>query len=84
MLVTRLQIFPIFDNICTANVLGMWKKRKGFTPHAGVLFPSEPVSQYRCMNLPKTDDNDRAHIEIMQTSYILTHGQCFFLDKCLI
>ena len=50
----------------------MWKKRKGFTPHAGVLFPSEPVSQYRCMNLPKTDDNDRAHIEIMETPYILT------------
>ena len=22
---------------------------------------SEPVSQYRCMNLPKTDDNDRIH-----------------------
>ena len=67
----------------------MWKKRKGFTPaplppHAGVLFPSEPVSQYRCMNLPKTDENDRAQIEIMQTPYILTYGQCFFLDKCLI
>ena len=62
----------------------MWKKRKGFIPHPGVLFTSEPVSQYRCMNLPKTDDNDRAHIEIMQTPYILTYGQCFFLDKCLI
>ena len=45
--------FPlVFDNICTANVLGMWKKRRGLTPHAGVLFPSEPVSQYSCMNLP--------------------------------
>ena len=52
----------------------MWKKRKGFTPHAGVLFPNDPVSQYRCMNLPKTDDNNRAHIEIMQAPYILTHG----------
>ena len=50
----------------------------------GVLFTSEPVSQYRCMNLPKTDDNDRADIEIMKTPYILTYGQCFFLDKCLI
>ena len=59
----------------------MWKKRKDFTPHAGVLFPSDPVSQYRCMNLPKTNDNDTAHIE---TPYILTHGQYFFLDKCLI
>ena len=62
----------------------MWKKRKGFTPYAGELFPSEPVSQYRCMNHPKTDDNDRAHTEIMQTPYILTYGQCFSLDKCLI
>ena len=62
----------------------MWKKRKGFTPHAGVLFPSEPVPQYRCMNLPKTDDNDRAYIEIFQTTYTLACGQCFFLDKCLI
>ena len=80
----RLEVFPAFNNICTANIFGMWKKRKGFTPHAGVLFPSEPVSQYRCMNFPKTDDNDRPHIEIMQTLYILTYGQCFFLDKCLI
>ena len=62
----------------------MCKKRKGFTPHAGVLFPSEPVSQYRCMNLPKTGNNDTAHIDIMQTPRILTYGQCFFLDKCLI
>ena len=23
--------------------------------------PKEPVSQYRCMNLPKTDDNDKTH-----------------------
>ena len=28
-------------------------------PHALVLILSEQVSQYRCMNLPKTDDNDR-------------------------
>ena len=62
----------------------MWKKKKGFTPHAGVFFPSEPVSQYRCKNLPKTDDNDRALIEIMQIPYILTYGQCFFFDKSLI
>ena len=62
----------------------MWKKRKGFTPHAGVFFPSEPVSQYRCKNLPKSDDNDRALIEIMQIPYILTYGKCFFLDKSLI
>ena len=28
---------------------------------AEVYFPSEPVSQYICMKLPKTDDNDRTH-----------------------
>ena len=27
----------------------------------GCSCPIEPVSQYRCMNLPKTDDNDRTH-----------------------
>ena len=37
----------------------MWEK--GLYPHAGVLLPSEPVSQYICMKLPKTDDNDRTH-----------------------
>ena len=60
---------PVFDNICTA-MSGMCEKRRGFTLHAGVLFASEPVWQYRCMNLPKTDDNDRTHIEMMQTPYI--------------
>ena len=31
-------IFPMFDDVFTAKILGMWKKR-GFTPppHAGVL-----------------------------------------------
>ena len=57
---------------------------KGFTPPCRGALPSEPVSQYRCMNLAKSDDNDRTHIEIMQTPYILTYGQYFFLDKCLI
>ena len=33
-------------------------RRGGFTSHAGVLLPSEVLSQYRC--LPKTTDNDRA------------------------
>ena len=68
-----------------SKYIGNMEEEKGFFYlHAGVLFPSEPVSQYRCMNLPKTDDNDRAHIEIMQTPYILTYGQCFLLDKCPI
>ena len=29
----------------------------GFTSHAG----GAPLSQYRFINLPKTDDNDRTH-----------------------
>ena len=38
----------------------MWEKSRGFTPHAGVFLPSEPESQYTCIKLLKTDDNDRA------------------------
>ena len=47
----------------------MWVKRRGFTPHARLLLPSEPVSQYRCMNLPKTDDNISRH-KMMQIPYL--------------
>ena len=46
--VLKLGIFPIFDDIFTANILETWKKRGGgggFNPHAGVLLHSEPVSQ---------------------------------------
>ena len=53
-------IFPVSNKIFTANILGMRKKR-GFTLHAGVHFPNEPVSQYICMKLPITDDNDSTH-----------------------
>ena len=60
------------------------RKERVLPAHAGRLFPSEPVSQYRCINLPKTGDNDRAHIEIMEAPYILTYSQCFSPDKCLI
>ena len=75
--------FPsVYNNIYTANILGMLEKRRGFTPHAGMLFASELVSQWKCLNLPKTDDNDRKHIEIIQTPYL--YGQYFFLDKFLI
>ena len=51
---------PVFDNIFTTSILGMWEKN-GFIPHAGVLLPNEPISNYRCMDLHKTDDNDRTH-----------------------
>ena len=33
------------DNIFAVNILRMWEKR-GFTSHAGVLHPNEPVSQW--------------------------------------
>ena len=33
----------------------MQEKRGGAPLH------NEPASQYRCKNLPKTDDNDRTH-----------------------
>ena len=41
----------------------MWDKRgESFTSYAGVfLSPNELVSQYRCMSLPKTNDNDRTY-----------------------
>ena len=39
----------------------MWEKRRGYTPRAEVLLPSEPISQYICIKFPKTDDNDRTH-----------------------
>ena len=48
----RLGIFPVFDNIFTANILGLWE---------WVLLHNELVSQYSCKNLPKTDDNDRTY-----------------------
>ena len=41
--------------------MGTWEKRRGFTIHAGVHFPSKPVSQCICIKLLKTDDNDRTH-----------------------
>ena len=39
-------IFPVFDDVFTAKILGMWEKR-GFTPPMQVCSPSiEPVSQW--------------------------------------
>ena len=62
--------------------MGMPKKKGGFNIHAGVFLPSEPVSHYRCMNLPKTDVIIE-HIKMMQTRH-LDICRCFFLDKCVI
>ena len=45
----------IYIYIFIWNVVEEW----GFIfPCGGAPLPSEPVSQYRCVNLPKTDDND--------------------------
>ena len=57
--------------------------RKGAAlPRGRVLLLSEQVSQYRCMNLPKTNDNDRTHKNYANTLSldiwsILLPG-CFF------
>ena len=80
-----LGIFPAFYNKFTENILGMWGKLGAPSPvQAGVLLPSELVSQYNCKNLPKTDDNDRTHTNDSNTLSCLIYGQCFFQDKCLI
>ena len=85
---------PVFDNIFTANILGIWENRGLYFP-CGVL-PNELLSQYRCF--PKTDDNDRTHkLKIKWCKYpILTYeltnasnasntlDKCFFLEKFLI
>ena len=45
----------IYIYIYIWNVVEEW----GFILRCGgAPLPSEPVSQYRCVNLPKTDDND--------------------------
>ena len=41
----KLGIFPVFDKIFTANILGIWEKRTLFTPRY------ELVSQYSWKNL---------------------------------
>ena len=43
----------------------MWEKRweggGGIFLFGSAPLPNKPASQYRCVNLPKTDDNDRTH-----------------------
>ena len=47
--------------------------------------PNELVSQYGCVNLPETDDNDRTHENDERCKCpSLRYGQCFFLGKCFI
>ena len=53
----------VFGDIFTANYIGnLGKKSRAFLlPMQGVLLSSDPVSQFRFMNLLKTNDNDRTH-----------------------
>ena len=32
-----------------------------YFPYGGAPLPNEPASQYRCVNLPNIDDNDRTY-----------------------
>ena len=54
---------PAFDDIFTANTyIGNAREEGGlYFPWRGAPHPNELASQYRCVNLPKTDDNDRTH-----------------------
>ena len=68
-----------FDNKFTANIYiyiyiyiyigNAGEKGRLFFPCGGAPLPNDPVSQYRCLNLPKTDDNDRT-LEMMQMPYL--------------
>ena len=53
----RLDFSPVFNNVFTANILGMWEKRKIFT-FTLVFLPSDPVSQHILIFEPY-HDNDR-------------------------
>ena len=60
-----LGIFPTFNNTFSANIyIGNAGEKGGlYFPWRGrgAPFSNEPVSQYKCLHLPKTDDNDRTH-----------------------
>ena len=65
----------------------MWEKRGDLFPMWEYFsLPSELVSQYSCSkNPPETEDIDRKHENDAKTyGPVLTYGQCFFVDKCLI
>ena len=51
--------FPCLQQNIYSKYIGN-AEEKGLL-HAGVHFPNEPVSQYICMKLPITDDNDSTH-----------------------
>ena len=59
--VLKLGIFPIFDDIFTANILETWKKRGGggaLTPMRGCSSIVSRYHNYIYKNLLKIDDND--------------------------
>ena len=38
-----------------------WGQGEFYFPCKGASLPNEPVSQYGCVSLPKTNANDRTH-----------------------
>ena len=55
--------FPVFNNIFTANtyIANVGEERGLYFPCGGAPLPNERVLQHRCVNLPKTDGNNRTH-----------------------
>ena len=71
MLAIRLWNLPLSSIIYVQQIYWECRRRRfGLCPKCRGALPSEPVSQYRCMTLPKTDDNNRIHIVMMQTPYL--------------
>ena len=60
-------IFPVFDDVFTLKILGMWEKR-GYTPHPPMqgCSPSiEPVSQWIIPQKKQTEWEVRGVEEIL-------------------
>ena len=64
----RLGAFPLYLIIYLQQIYWECRRRGGaLLLILGVLLPNKLVSQYRCMILPKTDDNDSTHKNVAST-----------------
>ena len=64
----RLGAFPLYLIIYLQQIYWECRRRGGaLLLILGVLLPNKLVSQYRCMILPKTDDNDTTHKKVAST-----------------
>ena len=64
----RLGAFPLYLTIYLQQIYWECRRRGGaLLLILGVLLPNKLVSQYRCMILPKTDDNDTTHKKVAST-----------------